>query len=114
MPLLFGNTNLTSKEWAIAALVFQGRTNAQIAEETRTTERVVESHLRKILVKTGCWNRTEIALWYLKIGVVQERRFYDRREANWEISDEHREVDRRHPPECSPRANEQHQVNLDE
>src|SRR5438874_7294469 len=114
MPLLFGNTNLTSKEWAIAALVFQGRTNAQIAEETRTTERVVESHLRKILVKTGCWNRTEIALWYLSMGVGQERRFNDRREADWKMSDERRNVDRRHPPERSPRANEQHAINLDE
>jgi DNA-binding CsgD family transcriptional regulator len=114
MPLLPGKMDLTSREWAITALVFQGRTNAQIAAEIQTTEHVVETHLRRIVDKTGCWNRTEIALWYLKIGVVKERRFYDRREANWEISDEHREVDRRHPPERSPRANEQHQINLDE
>lgn len=91
MPLLSGNMALTSREWAITALVFQGRTNAQIAAEIQTTEHIVETHLRRIVDKTGCWNRTEIALWYLKIGVVKERRFYDRREANWEISGEHRE-----------------------
>jgi len=114
MPLLFGNTDLTSKEWAITALVCQGRTNAQIAADTQTTEPVVESHLRKILDKTGCWNRTEIALWYLMMGVERERRFYDRREADSEISDERREDDRRRPPERSPRAKEQHEINLDE
>ncbi len=102
MPLLPGNMDLTSREWAITALVFQGRTNAQIAAEIQTREQMVETYLRSIVDKTGCWNRTEIALWYLKIGVVKERRFYDRRYANWEISDEHREVNRRHPPESSP------------
>ena len=39
MPLLSGNADLTSKEWAITALVFEGHTNAEIAAETRTTER---------------------------------------------------------------------------
>ena len=52
MPLLFGNAGLTSKEWAITALVFQGCTNAQIAAETRITEDLVESHLRRIFEKT--------------------------------------------------------------
>ena len=114
MPLLFGKADLTSKEWAITALVFQGHTNAQIAEETRTTVHVVESHLRRIFDKTGCWNRTEIALWYLKLRVGKEKRFYDRREADWKLSPERRNVDRRDPPERSPRANEQHDINLDE
>ena len=114
MPLLFGNADLTSREWAITALVFQGHTNAQIATETRTTERAVESHLRIIFDKTGCWNRTEIALWYLKIGVERERRFYDRREADWKTADERRKGDRRHALQRSLRANEQHEINLDE
>jgi DNA-binding CsgD family transcriptional regulator len=114
MPLLFGNSDLSSKEWAITALVFQGCTNAQIAAETRTTEHVVETHLRRILDKTGCWNRTEIALWYLRMGVEKERRLYDRREAAWEISDERRKVDRRRLLARSPRANERHEINLEE
>lgn len=114
MPLLSGNANLTGKEWAIAALVFQGCTNAQIAEETRTTENVVDTLLRRIIDKTGCWNRTEIALWYLKMGIENERRFYDRRETDWEIDHERRKLDRRQPLERSLRANEQHHINLDE
>ena len=114
MTLLFGNADLTSKEWAITALVTQGHTNAQIAVETHTAEDAIESHLRKILEKTGCWNRAEIALWYVKLGVKNERRSSDRREANLGISDERRKVDRRFPPERSPRVIEEHQINLDE
>ena len=114
MPLLFGNADLSSKEWAIAALVFQGHTNAQIAAETQIEEQVVEHHLRSILDKTGCWNRTEVALWYLKIGLEKERRASDRREGNWETSQERRQEDRRQPPPRSHRAHEQHEVNMDE
>lgn len=114
MPLLSGNADLTSKEWAIAALVFQGRTNAQIAAETNTRERVVEHHLRSILDKTGCWNRTEVALWYLKMGPEKERRSNDRRNADWNITDERRQIDRRHPPLRSPRGQGQREINLDE
>src|SRR5215467_16074081 len=114
MTLLFGNADLTSKEWAITALITQGHTNAQIAVETHTAEPAIESYLRRILEKTGCWNRAEIALWYLKLGVKNERRFNDRREANLGISDERRMFDRRFPPERSSRAIEKHQINLDE
>ena len=115
MPLLFGNMDLTSREWAITALVFRGCTNAQIAVETQTTEHVIESNLRTILDKTGCWNRTEIALWYLRMGVEKERRFHDRRDRNSDITGERRKVDRRHPPQRGPRANERgHEINLEE
>lgn len=114
MPLLSGNADLTSKEWAITALVFEGHTNAEIAAQTRTTERAVETHLRRIFDKTGCWNRTEIALWYLKMGLTKERRYYDRREAESGDRDERRRVVRRHPPERSSRANEPREINLDE
>jgi DNA-binding CsgD family transcriptional regulator len=114
MPRLANNADLTSREWAITSLVFQGRTNAQIAAETRTKRAKVEHQLRKILDKTGCWNRTEIALWYLKLGVGKEKRSEDRREARRTIPDERRQADRRHPPQRSPRALEQHEINLDE
>ena len=114
MPLLNGNTNLTSREWAITALVYKGYSDEQIAAEMQTTKHVIKTCLRRIFAKTGCWNRTEVALWYLKIGVEQERRFDDRRGANWEINDERRRENRRHPPQRSPRANDQHDINLNE
>jgi DNA-binding CsgD family transcriptional regulator len=96
MALLHGNSDLTSQEWAITSLVSEGRTNAEIAAEIHTTEQVVEAQLLKIVEKTGCWNRSEIARWYLKLGLERERRFNDRREANWEIDDERRQSNRRH------------------
>jgi DNA-binding CsgD family transcriptional regulator len=114
MTLLYGNMDLTSKEWAITALVFQGRTNAEIAAEIQSTKQAVDGSLVRIFEKTGCWNRTEVALWYMRMGPEKERRFHDRREETREIGDERRHVDRRHIPRRSPRANEQHQINLDE
>ena len=114
MPLLHGDTDLTSQEWAITALVAQGYTNAQIAGELHAQEQSVEDHLRKIFQKTGCWNRTEVALWYLKVGVAKERRSHDRREADSAAGDERRRSSRRHPLELSSRAHEQHDINLDE
>jgi DNA-binding CsgD family transcriptional regulator len=108
-----GNTDLTSKEWAIAALLSQGSTNAQIAASVQVPEPAVQDYLRRLLQKTGCWNRTEVALWYLKIGVEQERRSSDRRVTDSQINDERR-MGRRHAPERSRRANEQHDINLDE
>jgi DNA-binding CsgD family transcriptional regulator len=114
MPLLHGKTDLTSKEWAITALVSQGFTNAQIASETQIEEPLIDDHLRKICEKTGCWNRTEVALWYLKLGVSTERRAHDRRELNREILEEDRKGSRRQMQEPSLRADEQHEINLDE
>jgi DNA-binding CsgD family transcriptional regulator len=114
MALLYGNRDLLSKEWAITALVSRGCTDAQIAAELETTEQELKTYLERIFDKTGCWNRTEVALWYLRIGVQNERRLYDRRaRANWETT-ERRKSDRRHPLAPSPRANEQHEVNLEE
>jgi DNA-binding CsgD family transcriptional regulator len=111
--VLSENRDLTSKEWAITALLSQGSTNAQIAASIHAPEPVVKDYLLSILQKTGCWNRTEIALWYLKKRVEQERRASDRRGENSEVGDE-RQQGRRRPPERSPRANEQHDVQLDE
>jgi DNA-binding CsgD family transcriptional regulator len=114
MSLLQGNADLTSQEWAITALIAQGRTNAEIAAEIHTGEQLVEGCLRKILEKTGCWNRTEVALWYLKVGVERERRSRDRREAESQVREDRRKSGRRHPLEPSPRAHEQHELNLEE
>lgn len=114
MPLLDGKWDLTSREWAITALVYQGSTNAQIASELQTTEHEIDTCLRRIFDKTGCWNRTEVALWYARTGVTRERRLDDRREEEADNPDERRLGERRHPPERSPRADQQHEINLNE
>jgi DNA-binding CsgD family transcriptional regulator len=114
MTLLHGNSDLTSREWAITSLVSEGRTNSEIAAEMHATKRVLDAQLRKIVEKTGCWNRVEIALWYVKLGLGSERRFNDRRETNMQINDERRHLNRRHAPQPSARVGEKHEMNLNE
>lgn len=54
-------TTLTSSEERVAALVAQGRTNREVAEELYITERTVEGHLSHIYGKLGIRSRTELA-----------------------------------------------------
>lgn len=109
--VVFG-TYLTSKEWAIAALVSQGSTNTEIAGAIHAPESLVKGHLRRILKKTGCWNRVEIALWYLENGVETERRFSDRRMNA--VTSEERRRGRRFPLERCQETKKQHHLNLDQ
>lgn len=56
--------SLTAREREIAVLVAQAMTNRQIAERLVLSERTVESHVRNLLAKTHCANRTEfVARW---------------------------------------------------
>jgi ATP/maltotriose-dependent transcriptional regulator MalT len=52
---------LTPRERQIAELVYRARTNRQIADDLVISERTVETHVRSILSKLGCANRTEMA-----------------------------------------------------
>jgi DNA-binding CsgD family transcriptional regulator len=55
---------LTSREREVAALLAQAMSNRQIAARLVLSERTVESHVRSILAKTQCANRTEfVARW---------------------------------------------------
>ncbi|MEV3991071.1 AAA family ATPase [Streptomyces sp. NPDC049837] len=55
---------LTRREREIAEFVIRARTNRQIAADLFISERTVETHVRKILGKLGCANRTElVARW---------------------------------------------------
>ncbi len=56
---------LTPREREIADLVAQALTNRAIAEKLVLSERTVESHVRRILAKTGLTTRTELARWFL-------------------------------------------------
>jgi DNA-binding CsgD family transcriptional regulator len=49
-----GRTELTRRELEILALVIQGKTNRQIADNCSISERTVDNHVSKILHKTGC------------------------------------------------------------
>jgi DNA-binding NarL/FixJ family response regulator len=50
---------LTSREREVAALLAQALSNRQIAARLVLSERTVEPHVRSILAKTQCANRTE-------------------------------------------------------
>jgi len=54
---------LTAKEVQIATLVWEGRTNREIADSMSTTEQVVKNYLRNIFDKVGVWSRLELALY---------------------------------------------------
>ncbi|MEV4136720.1 AAA family ATPase [Dactylosporangium sp. NPDC049742] len=62
-----GNTSadpLTAREREIAGLLAEALTNRQIAARLVLSERTIESHVRSILAKTQCTNRTEfVARW---------------------------------------------------
>lgn len=74
------STALTRRQRHIVRLVACGKTDAEIACALSMTPKQVRGQLTEIMNKTGCGNRTRLALWALREGVVSL-------EAAWE--DEH-------------------------
>lgn len=58
--------NLTERELFVARLVADGCKNREIAILMGNTEHSVKNRMRMIFDKLGLWNRTEVALWYVK------------------------------------------------
>jgi pimeloyl-ACP methyl ester carboxylesterase/DNA-binding CsgD family transcriptional regulator len=56
---------LTPRQLEVAALVAQGRSNRQIADELFITERSAESHVERIRTRLGFRSRAQIAAWYV-------------------------------------------------
>ncbi len=56
---------VTPRQLQVAALVAQGRSNRQIAEELVITERSAESHVERIRARLGFRSRAQIAAWYV-------------------------------------------------
>ncbi len=54
---------LTAKELQVAALVWEGLTNREIARAIGTTEQVVKNYLRNTFDKLGVWSRLELAIY---------------------------------------------------
>ena len=59
---------LTAKEMQVAGLVWEGRTNRDIALAIGTTEQVVKNYLRNTFDKLGVWSRLELALYVASHG----------------------------------------------
>jgi pimeloyl-ACP methyl ester carboxylesterase/DNA-binding CsgD family transcriptional regulator len=56
---------LTPRQNQVAALVAQGWSNRQIADELVITERSAESHVERIRARLGFRSRAQLAAWYV-------------------------------------------------
>jgi DNA-binding NarL/FixJ family response regulator len=52
------------------AHVVDGHSNREIGERLHISQHTAANHVRSILSKTGCANRTEAASWALRRGLV--------------------------------------------
>ena len=52
---------LSAKEIQVATLVWEGKTNPEIASLVRCTEQVIKNQLRSVFDKVGVWSRLELA-----------------------------------------------------
>jgi predicted ATPase/DNA-binding CsgD family transcriptional regulator len=61
---------LTPREREVAALIAQGKSNREIADQLVLSERTVENHVGNILSKLDFHSRTQIAAWAVNKGLV--------------------------------------------
>jgi DNA-binding CsgD family transcriptional regulator/tetratricopeptide (TPR) repeat protein len=63
-------SGLTEREREVAALIGQGKSNAEIAELLVVSKRTVETYVSNVLSKLGLTSRSQIALWARDKGLV--------------------------------------------
>ena len=61
---------LTVREREVAALIAQGRSNVEIADELVVSKRTIEKHIAHIIMKLGVTNRAQIVRWAIETGLV--------------------------------------------
>ena len=59
---------LSQREIQVATMVWEGKTNPEIASVLGSTEQVVKNLLRGIFDKLGVWSRLELALYVASHG----------------------------------------------
>jgi NarL family two-component system response regulator LiaR len=64
--------DLTERELQVVRLVAQGRSNLEIARELVISEKTVKTHVSNILSKVHLQDRTQLAIYALKSGLVDE------------------------------------------
>jgi DNA-binding CsgD family transcriptional regulator len=64
--------DLTSREAEVLRLISIGRSNADIATALSISLNTVATHVRNILAKTGCANRTEAAAYAMSRGLAPQ------------------------------------------
>jgi HD-GYP domain-containing protein (c-di-GMP phosphodiesterase class II) len=63
---------LSPREVEVVVLLARGRSNPEIAEALGVSRRTVSSHLEHVYAKLGLSNRTEAALFAMRLGLVDE------------------------------------------
>ena len=63
---------LTEREREVAALIAQGKSNREIADQLVVSYRTVETHVSTILSKLAFSSRAQIAVWAVEIGLVKQ------------------------------------------
>jgi pimeloyl-ACP methyl ester carboxylesterase/DNA-binding CsgD family transcriptional regulator len=66
--------SVTPRQLQVAALIAQGWSNRQIADELVITERSAESHVERIRARLGFRSRAQIAAWYVATNPVAGQR----------------------------------------
>jgi DNA-binding NarL/FixJ family response regulator len=59
---------LSAKEIQVATMVWEGKTNPEIAAVLGCTEQVIKNQLRAVFDKLGVWSRLELALYIASHG----------------------------------------------
>jgi len=63
--------DLTERELSIVKLIGSGKTNQEIAEELYLSVGTVKNNLTQILMKTGFRDRTQVAIYAVKTGLIE-------------------------------------------
>ncbi len=63
---------LTEREVGVLRLLVDGHSNREIGELLHISQHTAANHVRSILLKTSCANRTEAASWALRRGVIAD------------------------------------------
>lgn len=68
-------TQLTEREGEVIRLVAQGKSNREIAESLVISEKTAKAHISNILGKLGLDDRTQMAIYAIKNGLVDRNLF---------------------------------------
>lgn len=63
--------DLTARELEVTALIAQGKSNGEIADQLVVSKRTVEAHIAHILSKLGFTNRAQVVRWAIENGLVK-------------------------------------------
>jgi DNA-binding NarL/FixJ family response regulator len=63
---------LTAREWEITSYLVAGRLNKEIARALGLSHQTVKNHIQHISAKLQVANRTQIAVWGMRHGLVPD------------------------------------------